>query len=535
MSDHILPPWLKTVSAEIRYLESVGVSLSDFGGPPRTASLGGDRLGANLQFKPTISAVSTSALERRRVMAAIMALNGRAGRMYAGNPGRVLGGSFSAPELLTNPSWESGVTGWDSSGSGTAVAVADRRLRATREDAINARTVRNTTSFTVTPYAPYALRAMILAGRGPVHSGVRLGSTNGNNDYFSLTTQSAGLLTGVAVPTASPAYFSLLDGVTNRKAGDYQSYDYASVSRCAVADCAPNLLIYSSDLSQSDWTKNNASISSTSVTLPDGTSGTVHTIKEDSTAASGHRVNQAYTASSAAADYCFAGAFKASNRSWVMLRLFEGTGSSTAEASFNLGTGALGTVAGGANWSNARAFIVSLGDGWYYCCVIGKKTNAATALEVRINVGEADADITFNGGNQDSIRVWNPSFAQSSLPIRLSSTTTSSVSGGTDQTGSRIYLRGLPASSSGLLLPGDEIEVITSYGSEYKFVTDSLNSDAAGLGELGISPPLRGPLTDGAAIIVGQPLGYWMPGESLGFDHAPGVLTNASIELQEAA
>ena len=535
MDDHLLPAWLTCAGVTFNYLESVGVSLSDFGGPPRTASLGGDRLGARLDFSNATASATDTALERRRIMAALVALQGRAGRVYATNPGRRLAGSFPTSELLSNPYWASGLTNWDSSGAEAVVSVADRRLRATRAAGITARSIRNTQSFAVTAYAPYALRALALAGRGPLDYGLRLGTTSGANDLYSLASASAGLLTGVAVPPSTPVFFSLLDGATGRQAGDYQSFDYVSVSRCAVADCAPNLLIYSSDLSQVDWTKNNASIATTSVTLPDGTSGALHTIKEDATAAAGHRVNQAYTASSSAADYCFAGAFKSANRSWVMLRMFEGTGSSTAEASFNLSAGTVGTVAGGANWSNARAFIVSLGDGWYYCAVVGSKTNAATALEARINVGEADADITFNGGNQDSIRVWNPTFAQSSLPVRLSATTTTTNPTGVDQVGRRIYLRGLPASSAGLLYPGDEIEVFTSYGSEYKFVTDELRSDASGRGYLSISPPLRGPLTDGAAIIVNQPLGYWMPTEAPSFDHAPGILTNASIDLQEAA
>ncbi len=534
MADTFLPTWLKYASVAIRYLESVGVSLSDFGGPPVTASLGGDRLGATLQFTTQSSGTADLALERRRVMAALIALKGRAGRIYAANPGRVLGGSFSASELLTNPSWASGLTSWDSTGTEATLTVADRRLRSTRGDSQTARSIRNTTSFAVTTYAPYALRAMAIAGRGPLHFGVRLGTTSGATDIYSLQSTSAGLLTGVAVSPSTPVYFSLLDGITSRQAGDYQSFDYVSVSRCAVADCAPNLLLYSSDLSQADWTKNNVTISATSTTLPDGSSGIVNSIKEASDTAQQHRIQQAYTSSTAAQDISFSAAFKLAQRNWVALRLFEGTGSTQATANFSLAGPSIGTVDVGANWSNARATMTALGDGWYRCSVTATKASGPTAIEARIYVGESDNDFTFNGLNQDSLRVFNPTLSLSSLPTRLSATTTSTVPTGTNQTGSRIYLRGLPASTTGLLLPGDEIEVITSYGSEYKYVTDVLSSDAGGLGDVGISPPLRGPLVDGAAIIVGQPLGYWMPGESLGFDHSPGILTTASIELQEA-
>ncbi len=538
--DHFLPDWLKFSSAGLRYLESNGVSESDFGGPPRVTSLGGDRLGISLQYTTTASSTTDSAMERRRIMAAHMGLQGRYGRLYSENPARTLQGSFASSELLTNPSWASGTTGWDSSGSEAVVTVTDRRLRSTRADAITARSIRNTTSFAVTQYAPYALRAMAIAGRGSLHYGLRLGSTNGGNDLYSLSSTTAGLLTGVAVPISTPAYFSLLDGVTDRMAGDYQSFDYVSVSRCAVADCAPNLLIYSSDLTQADWTMSNVSIPTpspvNSVTLPDGSTGIINHLRDitSSPLSSQHRINQAYTASSSAADYCLAGAFKAVNRNFIALRMYEGTGGTLATANFNLGTGAVGTTAVGSNWANVRAFIAPLGNSWYYCAVVANKTNSATALEARIYICDADNSFTFTGAGTNAVNYWNPTFAQSSLPVRLSSTTTSAVSDGTDQTGSGIYLKGLPASSTGLLLPGDEIEVITSYGSEYKWVTNELQSDAAGLGYLSISPPLRGPLENDAAIIIAQPLGCWMAGESLGFDHTPGTFTNASIELQEA-
>lgn len=535
MADHFLPSWLYRASVGIRYLESVGVSQSDFGGPPRVASLGGDRVGTSLKMTPTVTSTVATALERRRVMAAIMALQGRAGRLYAANVARRREGSFPTSEILSNPSWESGLSNWDSSGTEAVVSVADRRLRATRADGVTARSIRNTQSFAVTAYAPYALRAMAIAGRGPLHYGLRLGSTNGNNDIFSLTSQAAGLLTGVAVSPSTPVFFSLLDGVTGRQAGDYQSFDYVSVSRCCVADCAPNLLLYSSDISESsDWDLTNATAPSTSVTLPDGTTGTVNTLHEDSTAAAQHWIKQDVTVPSAAADFFLEVAVKAGTRSWVALRIFEDTDDTTTTCYFNLSTGAASAPTAGAAWTNQRAFIVALGDGWYRCSLGARKTNAATALQARIHIAEADNDITFNGANQDSLRIWLPTFSQKSLPGRLSFTETTALPLGTDQTGRRIYLRGLPASSSGLLLPGDEIEVITAYGSEYKWVTDEVRSDAAGCADVSISPPLRGPLTDGSAIIVSEPLGCWMPGEGLGFDHAPGIVTNASIELQEA-
>jgi hypothetical protein len=535
--DILIPSWVKSAGVSLRYLDSTGVSQSDFGGPPRTASLGGDRLGASLQFTPTATSATDSAMERRRVMAIQMALRGRQGRLWMANPARRLGGTFPASELLTNPSWADGLTGWTTSGSEAVLSLADRRLRSTRAAGITARSIRNGTSFGVTQYVPYIVRALAIQGRGPIDTALRLGTTNGNNDIFSQVHSSAGLLTGVAVPVATgSAYFSLLDGANSRPAGDYQLFDYVSVSRGALVDTGVNVLTYSSDLSNSIWTKNNVSISATSVTLPDGTTGTVNSIKEDSTAGSQHRLQQVYTCPSAAHDLTFSAAFKLTvNRSWVALRMFEATGSTLATANFNTNGPSLGTVEAGANWANPRASMRAIGDGWYRCSITAQKTNSATSIEARIYVCEADNDFIFDGGNQDSIRVWLPTLAPTSVPTRLISTSALSLPTGTAPTGTLLYLCGLPASTSDLLLPGDEIEVISSYGSEYKFVTDTLSSDDGGLGTLHISPPIRGVVSNGAAVVVSEPLGYWMPTDVLGFDHAPGVLTQASIELQEAA
>jgi hypothetical protein len=114
--------------------------------------------------------------------------------------------------------------------------------------------------------------------------------------------------------------------------------------------------------------------------------------------------------------------------------------------------------------------------------------------------------------------------------------TTTTATSGTAQTGNGLHIKGLPASTNGLLLPNDEFEIITALGSELKITQAALNSDAAGLGYLQFGPPIRGVLADNAPVIVHEPMGYFMfAGDAVGWDHDPAIITTASAEFEEAS
>lgn len=109
------------------------------------------------------------------------------------------------------------------------------------------------------------------------------------------------------------------------------------------------------------------------------------------------------------------------------------------------------------------------------------------------------------------------------------------VAGGS-QVGNQLNIDALPASTDGLLLLGDEFEVVTSRGSELKVVTQPLNSNSSGAGVLFFEPALRGTLADNAPVIISTPMTRAIfAGDVVGWDDDPGVITRASADFEEAA
>ena len=109
------------------------------------------------------------------------------------------------------------------------------------------------------------------------------------------------------------------------------------------------------------------------------------------------------------------------------------------------------------------------------------------------------------------------------------------INGGV-QTGSGLLLQNLPASTDDVLMAGDQIEVITSLGSEIKILTAALNSDSSGYGYARFEPQLRGATTDGYPVIIYRPMGRWvLSGQSPEWANQPGIITNATLDFMEAA
>jgi len=103
---------------------------------------------------------------------------------------------------------------------------------------------------------------------------------------------------------------------------------------------------------------------------------------------------------------------------------------------------------------------------------------------------------------------------------------------GANQTGSGLIIDGLPNSTTGLLLPGDWIEV----NLELKRITAPLNSDGSGNGFIQFSPPLRTSPADNTPIIVNAPFGRFIySGNENGWQTEPGRFATSSFDMVEAA
>lgn len=440
--------------------------------------------------------------ERAQLEQFLDGCDGQANRFYLPDYSRLtLRGTFPTSELLTNNFFASGTTGWTAGGGAALLTASDGILRVTRADAVANYQARQA-AIAVTQYAPYIARAVLLSGRGL--TGLSLQLTDGTVTVTSAA--AAGYKTAASIPLATTVDVVAFESTaTGGMAGDYFELGYSSLSRGALVDNGTNLLLRSDEFSNAAWVNTRTTDAANSATAPDGTV-TADSIIEDATASNTHQIAQDVTVSSSTADYCFGVALKPSTRTWARVLMFETTGLTAAAAYFNLTTGAVGTLTTGANWSNVRAFTVSMGGGYFACYVVGRKTNAATTLTAALRLATADNTDSYSGDGASLIFAWRGTLAQSSVPMRLVQTV-AAASTGTLQTGSALYLKGLPVSTSGLLVAADPFEVVTSATtSEFKCATKSLNSDAAGLGHIQFESPIRNSPADSGAVILQRPL-----------------------------
>jgi hypothetical protein len=438
-----------------------------------------------------------------------------------------------AVELMANNIFANGTSGWTAFSPTTAITAADRRLRATRilSNGINGCAVSNSgATVLVTQNAPHVARAFVYPGRNSAAMTPSVSVVGGVTEA-SLSSSAYGMLSVVCVPQGTSGYVvSVSDNVTTGvSAGDYYEVAYISLARCALVDNFPNLLLRSDEIDNAAWTKGGSSISPGG-TDPTGLTGADAIIENSST--SQHYVTQSVSRASQAEDLCAFGYFKRASGT-RNIRIYVGSsGTDYSACTFNLGSGTAGAITNSGSAINGRAFIVDKGNGYYYCAVV---TRAAASVTFFTQFGlENGTSDNYAGNGTSSVYSWRLGAARSSVPT-MGGQTTSAVTTGTAQTGSALYTKGWPSSTNGLLLVDDQVEIVTSLGSELKILTAPVNSDSAGLAYMQFEPPLRGTPADNAAIIVHQPMGRFIyTGESTGWDNDPGYFTSASCDFEEA-
>jgi hypothetical protein len=483
-------------------LRSIGARFqSPLSGISRTLERPGSSWAVTLRYE------NLSRDKRARMQAFLSSCRGYAQRFYVPDFSRpTLRGSFAAPELLTNNFFASGTTGWTAGGGAAVLSAADGMLRVTRADSALNYQARQS-GIPVTPYTPYIARAVMLAGKGP--SGLTLQLTDGT--VTTTSAAAAGYKTASAVPGASTVDVVAFESTSSGWIpGDYFELGYSSLSRGALVDNGANLLLRSDEFNNATWTKFGTTVTADywgSPTAPDGTISADALVEDTSTGQ--HYALQAVTRVNAVADWSFAVALHGGDvgglRNRAQLRVIDGSTSGFL-ATFDLLAGTISTAAASAgSAANARAFIAPLGNGWFYCCIVGRLPASDTTVRCAIDMIQNPATDSYTGSSSRNLGVWRATLAQSSMPTRLRQTTAAAATAA-NQTGTALQLKGLPASTSGLLLVGDPLEVITSVGSEFKRVTAALNSDAGGRGYLQFEPALRNSPADNAAVIVQRPM-----------------------------
>lgn len=517
--DVLIPPDIPIAEIEWRILDNTAVSTSPLNGVTTTFTRPGTRWGARLSFR------NLKDRDRARLLAIIAAVRGRSGRVYftsAADPART--GGYSFPELFTNADFASGVTGW--SQSAAALSVSDRVMRITATSIAAPCIYQNPA---VTQYAPLIVRGFAGARS---RNGTFIGtSADGISNY---ATDAQGMVAQSWVPLSAFAgnTFPIVHNASGNAGlvGDWLDTPFVSLSRCALVDNGPNALLYSDQIDNAAWTKANVTITANGATAPDGTT-TADAIVENS-ATSQHYVQQSVARASAAEDICAYGYFKrgAGARN---IRLIAGDSSLSnyGQAYFDLGAGTVsaGSINGSA--TNPRAFIRAAGDGWYFCSVV---VRLPTSTGLTNYADLTDGTTTgYTGDGTSSVYAWRLGAARSGVPTRGALTTATALASGATQTGSGLYLKGLPVSTQNIRAAGDMVEIMLPTYSQLVRLTAALDSDAAGLGYLQFENPVRVSPADNAAVIFNQPMMRGILSEGPSWPTRHGLFSDFDLDLIE--
>ena len=175
-----------------------------------------------------------------------------------------------------------------------------------------------------------------------------------------------------------------------------------------------NLITYSEDFSNADWSKEDINITTNSVISPDGTqnadklvpntNNTDHTVYQLKSAFSGANVSFSVYAKAAGYDYIFLG----SNNNVASDGAF-----------FNLTNGTISQ-----NTSSLSASIQSVGNGWYRCTVSSSSYPTVYAI---ICASQNGTSLIFSGDNTKGIYTWGAQGEISTYPTSYIPTTSTSV------------------------------------------------------------------------------------------------------------
>lgn len=519
MSEFYWPALLEPASSRLEILDSAGRFQSPLNGYTRTVSRPGERMRLTMNFQNTNGAM------RAALQAHIAEMRGAVHRVWAYDHANRLRGSFPATELLSNNTFANGTTGWTAEG-GVTISAADRQLRGLFNGAFHSGNFVVSQAAPVTQFLPYVLRAFAIAGRGGFSGGL-----------YDLTapaslssSQPAGMLTSVVVPTATGnRTLGFFNGQANLIAGDYYVVPYTSFARCALVDNSPNAFQRSDEIDNAYWSKTELTVSANANTAPDGTTTMDRLI--ESTANSQHYVSRAETRASVAEDWCISGVFVRSvGTRDVRLVIGRDLATNFSTCIFNLGTGTAGTPTNNGDNTNARAFIRDMGNGRVACYLVARLA-ASTSVSLEFDMVNAGS-VSYTGDGSSAISAWRLGAARSSVPLLLGQTTTAATTGTNQALAGVLHTKGWPASTNGLLLPGDQYQL----GNQIHIVTSPVNSDAAGLAVIEGYPARRSAAADNAPIIINQPMGkFFLESDANGWSNAPGLFSDAEIVLAEAA
>lgn len=198
------------------------------------------------------------------------------------------------------------------------------------------------------------------------------------------------------MPLSSRTFSQLID-FTRTSAATFVN----SSGNIASTPQSRNLLTFTNEFANAAWTKTASTVTANSTAAPDGTM-TADTLVETA-ATSGHVVNSSATVTTSA--HVFSVYLKKGSGSTApnWLQLYTG-GVSAQYANFNLGTGAVGSVAAG-----STATITSVGNGWYRCTLTFTPSSggsASVAIAFTNNTDTTTRGLSYAGATTSDVFAW---------------------------------------------------------------------------------------------------------------------------------
>jgi len=181
-----------------------------------------------------------------------------------------------------------------------------------------------------------------------------------------------------------------------------------------------NYIVYSEDLTQGDWSKQNSTVTGNSTTSPDGTQNADLWYPSTNGDVSSRRLLQSCTVSTSGVNITATVYVKRNNKRWLF---FAGPDATSANHNcwFDIQNGVVGTKGSAV----VSATIDNIGNGWYRCSVTSLATS--TTQYVFLSATDADADGTVTANGTDGMYFYGAQLEPSSYPTSYIPTTSSSA------------------------------------------------------------------------------------------------------------
>ena len=220
------------------------------------------------------------------------------------------------------------------------------------------------------------------------------------------------------------------DGLIETVGADQPRIDYLNDSNGALKlePSRTNLVTYSEDFSQSDWTKGNSSIESDTLISPSGIlNGSTLT---DNAANTIHRLRDSLSLS-ASTDYGLSIFAKKGTLSNIQLALINTANSNTASRVFDLENGALGeSITVGGTLQDSK--ITDYGNGWYRCEITAQLGSTPNTYQITLapqSSGNSTTgnQVTYDGDGNGNVYLWGAQLEEGSYSTSYIPTTSGSA------------------------------------------------------------------------------------------------------------